>query len=239
LICTIIIGGILGEFLDLSVTIEYAIMLAGIQLSPLLGLLLLSILTKDFRYFKQLQWCVTSNKFKWLLLSILIHVTIISLAALILSVIGQPYIVSDYNFVAIIIIVIGSIIGCLGEDIGWRGFLLPAFQKKHSLLISAIFTGILWGAWHLGKIELYGISGYLLFILLITNFSILMSWIYYKTGRNIIIMIIFHLAINMVSLFMLTNREGVLFYIIASIIGGVFCLAIVLKNREDFLRKVS
>jgi uncharacterized protein len=36
----------------------------------------------------------------------------------------------------------------LGEEIGWRGFLVPEFAKTHSFLTTAVVTGLIWAVWH-------------------------------------------------------------------------------------------
>lgn len=46
----------------------------------------------------------------------------------------------------------GSIINsffALGEEIGWRGYLYPAFREKFSSLHSHLLTGLIWSLWHL------------------------------------------------------------------------------------------
>jgi membrane protease YdiL (CAAX protease family) len=37
----------------------------------------------------------------------------------------------------------------LGEEIGWRGFLAPHMTKVFGFRAGAIFTGIIWAAWHM------------------------------------------------------------------------------------------
>ena len=37
----------------------------------------------------------------------------------------------------------------LGEEIGWRGYLYPAFREKFSSLYSHLLTGLIWSLWHL------------------------------------------------------------------------------------------
>jgi len=37
----------------------------------------------------------------------------------------------------------------LGEELGWRGFVLPRMQARHSALKASLLIGILWGPWHL------------------------------------------------------------------------------------------
>lgn len=50
------------------------------------------------------------------------------------------------------IIIIGPIINLiptLGEEIGWRGYLLPKLRKIFSDKKALVITGIIWGLWHL------------------------------------------------------------------------------------------
>lgn len=47
--------------------------------------------------------------------------------------------------------------GSMGEELGWRGYLLKELNKRHTLFMSGIIVGIVWGFWHL---PLWIISGY-------------------------------------------------------------------------------
>ncbi len=38
--------------------------------------------------------------------------------------------------------------GPLGEELGWRGYALPALQKHHSALVSSLIIGVFWCFWH-------------------------------------------------------------------------------------------
>lgn len=236
LICAIILGGIAGALCNASVPEQYAVSLMLVQMSPMCGLILLCLFCRDWEQFKKIKL----NPFKnipWILLSLIIPACIIGGSTLILSALGKEYVPSGYGVKSFVIIIIASLIGCAGEEIGWRGFLLPKYHEKYSLLQSAVFTGILWGAWHFGKISSFGILGYLLFILMITGFSIIMSWIYSKTSGNLIAMIFFHLSINTMSIILLTKREGILFYIIGCILSAIISSAIVLNNKNEFFDK--
>jgi membrane protease YdiL (CAAX protease family) len=37
----------------------------------------------------------------------------------------------------------------VGEELGWRGFALPALQTKYSALTSSLIVGSLWALWHI------------------------------------------------------------------------------------------
>lgn len=53
------------------------------------------------------------------------------------------------------VILIGPIINIiptLGEELGWRGYLLPKLRELHSDRIALVITGVIWGVWHLPAI---------------------------------------------------------------------------------------
>ena len=54
---------------------------------------------------------------------------------------------------------IGVILNCattLGEEIGWRGFLVPELAKRFSFTTTSVLSGIIWAAWHVPIIVFAG-----------------------------------------------------------------------------------
>lgn len=51
-----------------------------------------------------------------------------------------------------------SFIIALGEELGWRGYLMPRLQKVMSMPESLVLGGIIWGLWHAPVILLYGLN---------------------------------------------------------------------------------
>lgn len=91
--------------------------------------------------------------------------------------------------------------GPLGEELGWRGFLLTELLKKHNPVKSGFIVGLIWGFWHL---PLWLVSGYgfpeliiyiISFLVSIICCSIIISILYSKC-RNLVIPIIVHLLNN-------------------------------------------
>ena len=103
-----------------------------------------------------------------------------------------------------------TIIGGGLEEIGWRGFLQPALQEKHSTIMSTLIVSIIWVVWHL---PLWFISGlpqasmnFLLFSINGIALSFLLAAILYGT-KSIFICIIFHALLNSFSMVFVPNER--------------------------------
>jgi membrane protease YdiL (CAAX protease family) len=78
----------------------------------------------------------------------------------------------------------------LGEEIGWRGFLVPELAKRNSFAATAIISGFIWALWHYPIFLLAnGYSGgtpvwyYLpLFTVLLPVISFVWTWMRLKSG---------------------------------------------------------
>lgn len=54
-----------------------------------------------------------------------------------------------FNIAPLIIGLIWPIFSSCGEELGWRGFLLPRLLKKYSSSTSSAIIGVIWGIWHI------------------------------------------------------------------------------------------
>jgi membrane protease YdiL (CAAX protease family) len=87
------------------------------------------------------------------------------------------------------IAVISGIPTVLGEEIGWRGFLVPELARSHGFAATAIISGLIWALWHyplllLGDYHpLTPVWYYLpLFTLLLPVISFVWTWMRLKSG---------------------------------------------------------
>lgn len=88
----------------------------------------------------------------------------------------------------------------LGEEIGWRGFALPALQSRFSGFASSLVLGVIWTLWHL---PLFWFGGgfhqqlpFGWYALQITGSTFLYTWMYNRTEGSLLIMMFFHTASN-------------------------------------------
>ncbi|GHU25724.1 hypothetical protein AGMMS50256_00890 [Betaproteobacteria bacterium] len=90
--------------------------------------------------------------------------------------------------------VMAMAIGVIGEEIGFRGYLLPLLLKQHNSLKTSIILGVLWAFWHAAY---YGEGfGFLLFAVGTIALSIIMTWLYHKSNGNVIAAVLFHFSMN-------------------------------------------
>jgi membrane protease YdiL (CAAX protease family) len=89
--------------------------------------------------------------------------------------------------------------GPLGEEFGWRGFLLPRFVEQFSALPACILVGIVWSAWHWplfykGIIKAPAQEIFFLFAN-ITALSFLVGTVYLRT-RSLLLAMLTHWSTN-------------------------------------------
>jgi CAAX protease family protein len=89
-----------------------------------------------------------------------------------------------------------------GEEIGWRGYVLPRLQTRHSALIAALITGVIWGFWHVPKFLTHWDWGYFaLFMLDTIAKSVFLAWMYNGTRGSLLLVLMAHAAWNTAGIF--------------------------------------
>jgi len=96
----------------------------------------------------------------------------------------------------------------IGEEFGWRGFLLPRLQTRYNALVSGLIVGVAWATWHIPMFFIEGTSQYeqgmqsgLLPVILgysafvIAN-SVQFTWLFNNTRGSVLLAAVFHGASN-------------------------------------------
>ena len=130
--------------------------------------------------------------------------------------------------------------GPIGEELGWRGYALGVFQKRHSPLVSALIVGVLWGFWHLPLWFITGFSGSDLFIyifsflLAIISTSVLITYFYNKS-KNILIAMWIHFWFNF--LLRIVNIDLLPLLLYTAIVYFLFVLVLLVTNKEVMMKE--
>lgn len=84
---------------------------------------------------------------------------------------------------------IGSCLSALGEELGWRGFLVPQLAKIMSFRGVALTSGAVWSLWHYPLILLANYHGagpvwysLICFTVMVVGLSFLFAWMRLKSG---------------------------------------------------------
>lgn len=87
----------------------------------------------------------------------------------------------------------------LGEEFGWRGFLLDRLLPRAGLLPASLVVGLVWGLWHApGAVIGVGVPPeipFALFVLWVLPLSHVMALIY-REGRSVLATILLHTSAN-------------------------------------------
>jgi len=128
--------------------------------------------------------------------------------------------------------------GSLGEEIGWRGFLLPALLRRMSPLAASVVLGVVWGLWHLpidfyAGFGLHGIGAVVARVVYAVPMSILFTWFFLRTRGSLLVALLLHASINVMGDLGLSSFEaaGVVFFLVATAVALVVVVASPLFRR--------
>lgn len=91
--------------------------------------------------------------------------------------------------------------GPLGEEPGWRGFALPRLQGRFGPLVGSTILGVLWALWHFplfwsGVWTPLTIPNMVMFVVMITALTIIMSWVFNHANGSLLITMLMHASFN-------------------------------------------
>lgn len=90
-----------------------------------------------------------------------------------------------------------------GEEMGWRGYVLPRLQSRHSALVSSLIVGLLWGFWHLPRyFALQNTGSFALMMVKTLADAVIYTWLYNNTRGSLLLPAILHAAGNTAGVFL-------------------------------------
>ena len=123
-------------------------------------------------------------------------------------------------------IVLQTLVTGFGEEIGWRGWLLPSLAERHGMARATVITGTVWYFWHF-PILLGGASTALWFLIAVAGISTLLSLLWLRSGGSVVPAAIAHGSINAPFYFFGTGLPGAQDQLAWQAMGGLLALAAV------------
>jgi membrane protease YdiL (CAAX protease family) len=108
---------------------------------------------------------------------------------------------------ALLIAVVAALpAGPICEELGWRGYLLPALQRNRGALASSLIVGFFWWLWHAPLMWMAGgtlISGVpvtlgslALYLAWVAGVAVLFTWIANHTRGSVLLAVLVHAGLN-------------------------------------------
>ncbi|KAF5424466.1 MAG: hypothetical protein C5S44_01535 [Candidatus Methanocomedens sp.] len=130
------------------------------------------------------------------------------------------------------------------EELGWRGYAFDSLQSKYNFFTSSIIFGILWSLWHFPLIFVKNSYQYEIFqeniwfgvnfFVSIIAMGVIISWIWIKNKKSVIVAILFHFIVN-ISAEILEITQ--ITKCIETVVLTVFVVAIIAIDKEMFFSK--
>jgi membrane protease YdiL (CAAX protease family) len=126
----------------------------------------------------------------------------------------------------------------LGEETGWRAFLLPRVQRKFGALTSSLIVAGLWCLWHVPfffynpNFQAFGFFGSIMWAIGLMFGSVFLTWIYNSSEGSTLMTIIWHGTFNLFTAAygqVTENTAG----IISMLVILVAVISVVIYGRKD------
>jgi len=129
-----------------------------------------------------------------------------------------------------------------GEEIGWRGYVLPRLQAKYSALTSTLILGVIWGFWHLPRyLSHWNTVSFAWFLVHAMAYAVILTWLYNNTKGSLLLVAISHASSNTAGLFMpmantvsSENMGAYIIFVLLEVITAV--MIIIVTGPERFSR---
>ena len=145
---------------------------------------------------------------------------------------GQEFGWSTWAGLPLLFLATGLVGGPLFEEPGWRGFLLPELERRHTALRATVVVAVVWALWHLPLLisEPTDQRPPLPFVVWILAQAVLLTWLYNATG-SVLMAILFHTAANTANRILLEpflGADGFMatWWVMAALYGVAAALAI-------------
>jgi len=130
------------------------------------------------------------------------------------------------------------------EELAWHTYGTDCLRRRMNLFSTCLIFGVFWAFWHLpsffikgyyqSNVAQTGVLYSLNFAFSLIPFVVLMNWLYYKTERNILVAIIFHVTAGCFNEMFATHPDS---KIIQTSLLLMLTAALVIKERRFFFER--
>ncbi len=138
----------------------------------------------------------------YFIIPIILQFAIAISAILLLNLFSSEDFLDFKVLVGFIPILISLFLQNMWEEIGWRGYSLPALQEKFSALHASILIGLLVAIWHWphfivkDSVMMINYHNFLYFTIMMILISIQQTWLYNSSEGNLTVSTLNHSALN-------------------------------------------
>ena len=136
------------------------------------------------------------------------------------------------------------IIAPLLEELAWHSYGTDCLRSRFNLLKTSVIFSLFWGVWHIplsfinnyyhsNIVETGWIHG-VNFLVSVFPFVLIMNWLYYKTGRNIMVAVIFHITAGFFNEIFATHPDSKIIQTGLLILLSIY---IVINDRNFFFKR--
>ena len=132
------------------------------------------------------------------------------------------------------------------EELAWHSYGTDSLLSRFNLFTASILFAVFWSLWHfpLSFIKDYyhshliesGLIYSLNFVISLIPFVIIMNWLYYKTNRNIILPIIFHITAGYFNEIFATHPMS---KVIQTGLLLAFSAMLLIREKEFFFNRIK
>jgi membrane protease YdiL (CAAX protease family) len=118
----------------------------------------------------------------------------------------------------------------VGEELGWRGYLLPRLLDRYNALTASLIVGVMWGVWHLAIFVTpafpHSERSFALFLITTTVYSVWFTWLYLRTRGSVLLATLFHTSLNLFSPGGLEPRRQEIVEVIVYSVSAIILVAV-------------
>ena len=135
---------------------------------------------------------------KWYVPIVFLMPTIAALSYCYLKITGGILLEPSIPFLSVVIFFFVFLIGAIGEEVGWSGYVTAPLQKQYGAFKASIIIGVIWAIWHIIPYsQAHQTPIWIFWQCLSTVFlRTIMVWIFNNTHKSVFAMILFHTTIN-------------------------------------------